>query len=169
KVVDVSIIEDTPVVKKYKVNSAEYKKIMNTEMYRLIAELREEKGRPVVGIDSNLQELARLKNEHMITYKYFDHAYEDKMIGQLYPDLIPNHDEGDDWRSCLENIYLGGDSLEDQTEEEIKETALSIFNLWKGSVLHYSAMVNEDVTLIGFDYTISEYGTGYATLEAYVY
>ena len=169
KVVDVSIIEDTPVVKKYKVNSAEYKKIMNTEMYRLIAELREEKGRPVVGIDSNLQELARLKNEHMITYKYFDHSYNGEEIGQLYPDLIPNHEEGDDWQSVLENLYLGGDSLEDQTEEEIKETALSIFNLWKGSVLHYSAMVNEDVTLIGFDYTISEYGTGYATLEAYVY
>ena len=46
---------------------------------------------------------------------------------------------------------------------------MSIFNLWKGSALHYNTMIEKYVTLIGFDYTVSENGTGYATLEAYVY
>ena len=164
KIVDVSVIEDTPVVKKYKVNSAEYKQIMNKEMYRLIAELRAEKGSQVVGVDSSLQELARLKNEHMITYKYFDHEYNGQMIGDLHKELIPN---GRTSNAVLENIYLGGGSLEDATEDEIKATALFVFNLWKDSSLHYATMINKDVLLIGFDYTVSNKGTGYATLEAY--
>ena len=166
KITNVKVVADTPVEKKYKVNSAEYKQIMNKEMYRLIAELRAEKGRPVVGIDSNVQELALLKNEHMIQYGYFDHTYNGKRIGDVYPDLVPNGDSGD---SVLENLYLGGDSLNDQTEEEIKATALHVFNAWKGSALHYNTMVEQYVTLIGFDYTVSENGTAYATLEAYVY
>ena len=142
---------------------------MNKEMYKLIAELREEKGRPVVGIDDGLQTLARLKNEHMIQYNYFDHDYNGVEIGQLYPNLIPNHEDGDDYNSLLENLYLGGDSLNDQTEEEIKATAFHVFNAWKGSPLHYKTMINSIVTLIGFDYTVSENGTAYATLEAYYY
>ena len=167
KITNVKVVADTPVEKKYKVNSAEYKQIMNKEMYRLIAELRAEKGSPVVGIDDGLQTLARLKNEHMIQYNYFDHDYNGEMIGQIYPDLIPNHEDGYDWQSCLENLYLGGDTLDDKTEEQIKQRALSVFTAWKNSGIHHATMINKYNTLIGFDYTVSENGTAYATLEAY--
>lgn len=169
KTVNVSVIEDTTVEKKYKVNSVEYKKIINTEMYRLINEYRASKGIDALGINTNLQTLAKLKNEHMIQNKYFEHEYEGKMIGQLYPELIPNYEEGYDYNNVLENLYVGGDSVDDQTEEQIKKTALSVFNLWKGSPLHDATMWSPDVTLIGFDYTVSNKGTAYATLEAYVY
>lgn len=161
---EVTIIVKAVEVKGYDVNSPQCRAVIQQEMYRLVNEHRASKGRTAYTISSKMQNTAWVKSKDMADNNYFDHEYNGKDIWE-YKDCEPSHNE---------NIALCGYNAKGgkMTDEQCKDLANIIFNMWKESAGHNATMISKQLKSIGFDLYMVDKGNGaytvYATQEFHI-
>lgn len=161
---EVTIIVKAIEVQGYDVNSPQCRAVIQQEMYRLVNEHRASKGRNAYTISSKMQNTAWVKSKDMGENNYFDHEYNGKDIWE-YKDCEPSHNE---------NIALCGYNAKGgkMTDEQCKDLANIIFNMWKESAGHNATMISKQLKSIGFDLYMVDKGNGaytvYATQEFHI-
>ena len=142
-----------------KPDSAEFYKVVNDEMFRLVNELRQSVGVKELKISSIANECAMDKVNHMAEYKYFDHIYQGKLIWQIYEDKYKGSG------ITGENILWRTESNKDYTVKEAKDLALRIFKQWENSPSHRTNMISRRNLEIGFAFKIFTNGKVLAAQE----
>lgn len=148
-------------VQGYKVNSPECRRIIQDEMYKLVNEHRANNGKSALTVSSALENTAYLKSEDMGINNYFDHQVDGKFIWE-YKDCADA--DAENIAKCGWNGTNGK-----LTEQDCKDLANSIFNMWKESTGHNANMLSKKNQVIGFDLYLVDRGndayTVYATQE----
>lgn len=155
---EVKVIVKEKEVQGYEVNSLECRQIIKNEMYRLVNKHREANGRTPYTILSILENTAYTKSKDMATKDYFDHEYNGQMIWE-YEDCADA--DGENIALCVYNAYNGK-----LTEDECKDLANELFNMWKESPGHNAAMIDKYNKSIGFDLYLLDRGNGVYTVYA---
>ena len=161
---EVTIIVKAIEVQGYDVNSPQCRAVIQQEMYRLVNEHRANNGRNAYKVSSLMQNTAWVKSKDMGENNYFDHEYNGKDIWE-YKDCEPSHNE---------NIALCGYNAKGgkMTDEQCKDLANIIFNMWKESAGHNATMISKQLKSIGFDLYMVDKGNGaytvYATQEFHI-
>ena len=151
-------------VQGYGVNSPECRAIIQQEMYRLVNAHRINNGKTAYSISSKMQNTAWVKSKDMAVNNYFDHQYNGKFIWE-YKNCEGAHGE---------NIALCGYNAEGgkMTDEQCKDLAKILFNMWKESAGHNATMLDKKLKSIGFDLYMVDNGNGaytvYATQEFHI-
>lgn len=151
-------------VQGYDVNSPECRAIIQQEMYRLVNAHRINNGKTAYSISSKMQNTAWVKSKDMGVNNYFDHQYNGKFIWE-YKNCEGAHGE---------NIALCGYNAEGgkMTDEQCKDLAKILFNMWKESAGHNATMLDKKLKSIGFDLYMVDNGNGaytvYATQEFHI-
>ena len=151
-------------VQGYDVNSPECRAIIQQEMYRLVNAHRINNGKTAYSISSKMQNTAWVKSTDMGVNNYFDHQYNGKFIWE-YKNCEGAHGE---------NIALCGYNAEGgkMTDEQCKDLAKILFNMWKESAGHNATMLDKKLKSIGFDLYMVDNGNGaytvYATQEFHI-
>ena len=151
-------------VQGYDVNSPQCRAIIQQEMYRLVNAHRINNGKTAYSISSKMQNTAWVKSTDMGVNNYFDHQYNGKFIWE-YKNCEGAHGE---------NIALCGYNAEGgkMTDEQCKDLAKILFNMWKQSAGHNATMLDKKLKSIGFDLYMVDNGNGaytvYATQEFHI-
>ena len=151
-------------VQGYDVNSPQCRAIIQQEMYRLVNAHRINNGKTAYSISSRMQNTAWVKSMDMGVNNYFDHQYNGKFIWE-YKNCEGAHGE---------NIALCGYNAEGgkMTDEQCKDLAKILFNMWKQSAGHNATMLDKKLKSIGFDLYMVDNGNGaytvYATQEFHI-
>ena len=161
---EVTVIVKAIEVQGYDVNSPQCRAVIQQEMYRLVNEHRANKGRNAYSVSSKMQNTAWIKSKDMGENNYFDHYKDDKFIWE-YKDCEPAHGE---------NIALCGYNAKGgkMTDEQCKDLARILFNMWKESAGHNATMLDKSLKSMGFDLYMVDKGNGaytvYATQEFHI-
>ena len=155
---EVTIIVKAIEVQGYDVNSPQCRAVIQQEMYRLVNEHRANKGRTAYKVSSKMQNTAWVKSKDMGENNYFDHQYNGKDIWE-YKDCA---------NSDNENIALCGYNAKGgkMTDEQCKDLANILFNMWKESAGHNATMLDKQMKYIGFDLYMVDKGNGAYTVYA---
>lgn len=155
---EVTIIVKAVEVKGYDVNSPQCRAVIQQEMYRLVNAHRASKGRNAYNVSSKMQNTAWVKSKDMGENNYFDHQYNGKDIWE-YKDCA---------NSDNENIALCGYNAKGgkMTDEQCKDLANILFNMWKESAGHNATMLDKQMKYIGFDLYMVDKGNGAYTVYA---
>lgn len=155
---EVTIIVKAIEVQGYDVNSPQCRAVIQQEMYRLINEHRAAKGRDAYTMSSAMQNTAWVKSKDMGENNYFDHEYNGKFIWE-YKDCEP---------ASAENIALCGYNAKGgkMTDEQCKDLANILFNMWKESSGHNANMISKQYKYVGFDLYMVDKGNGAYTVYA---
>ena len=155
---EVTIIVKAIEVHGYDVNSPQCRAVIQQEMYRLINEHRAAKGRDAYTMSSAIQNTAWVKSKDMGENNYFDHEYNGKFIWE-YKDCEP---------ASAENIALCGYNAKGckMTDEQCKDLANILFNMWKESSGHNANMISKQYKYVGFDLYMVDKGNGAYTVYA---
>ena len=155
---EVTIIVKAIEVKGYDVNSPQCRAVIQQEMYRLVNEHRANNGRTAYKVSSLMQNTAWVKSKDMGENNYFDHQYNGKDIWE-YKDCADSDNE---------NIALCGYNAKGgkMTDEQCKDLANIIFNMWKESAGHNATMLSKAMKSIGFDLYMVDKGNGAYTVYA---
>ena len=162
--IEVTVIVKAVEVQGYDVNSPQCRAVIQQEMYRLVNAHRANNGKTAYTISSKMQNTAWVKSKDMGENNYFDHEYNGKDIWE-YKDCEPSHNE---------NIALCGYNAKGgkMTDEQCKDLANIIFNMWKESAGHNATMLSKQLKSIGFDLYMVDKGNGaytvYATQEFHI-
>ena len=161
---EVTVIVKAVEVQGYDVNSPQCRAIIQQEMYRLVNAHRINNGKTAYSISSKMQNTAWVKSKDMGVNNYFDHQYNGKFIWE-YKNCEGAHGE---------NIALCGYNAEGgkMTDEQCKDLAKILFNMWKQSAGHNATMLDKKLKSIGFDLYMVDNGNGaytvYATQEFHI-
>ena len=155
---EVTIIVKAIEVQGYDVNSPQCRAVIQQEMYRLVNEHRANNGRTAYKVSSLMQNTAWVKSKDMGENNYFDHQYNGKDIWE-YKDCADSDNE---------NIALCGYNAKGgkMTDEQCKDLANIIFNMWKESAGHNATMLSKAMKSIGFDLYMVDKGNGAYTVYA---
>ena len=155
---EVTIIVKAIEVQGYDVNSPQCRAVIQQEMYRLVNEHRANNGRNAYKVSSLIQNTAWVKSKDMGENNYFDHKVNDKFIWE-YKDCAD---------ADSENIALCGYNAKGgkMTDEQCKDLANIIFNMWKESAGHNATMLDKSLKSIGFDLYMVDKGNGAYTVYA---
>ena len=155
---EVTIIVKAIEVQGYDVNSPQCRAVIQQEMYRLVNEHRANNGRNAYKVSSLIQNTAWVKSKDMGENNYFDHQYNGKDIWE-YKDCA---------NSDNENIALCGYNAKGgkMTDEQCKDLANILFNMWKESAGHNATMLDKQMKYIGFDLYMVDKGNGAYTVYA---
>lgn len=155
---EVTIIVKAIEVQGYDVNSPQCRAVIQQEMYRLVNEHRANNGRNAYKVSSAIQNTAWVKSKDMGENNYFDHKVNDKFIWE-YKDCAD---------ADSENIALCGYNAKGgkMTDEQCKDLANIIFNMWKESAGHNATMLDKSLKSIGFDLYMVDKGNGAYTVYA---
>ena len=155
---EVTIIVKAVEVKGYDVNSPQCRAVIQQEMYRLVNAHRANNGRNAYKVSSLMQNTAWGKSKDMGENNYFDHQYNGKDIWE-YKDCADSDNE---------NIALCGYNAKGgkMTDEQCKDLANIIFNMWKESEGHNATMLSKAMKSIGFDLYMVDKGNGAYTVYA---
>lgn len=155
---EVTIIVKAIEVQGYDVNSPQCRAVIQQEMYRLVNAHRASKGRNAYNVSSKMQNTAWVKSKDMGENNYFDHQYNGKDIWE-YKDCA---------NSDNENIALCGYNAKGgkMTDEQCKDLANILFNMWKESAGHNATMLDKQMKYIGFDLYMVDKGNGAYTVYA---
>ena len=155
---EVTIIVKAIEVQGYDVNSPQCRAVIQQEMYRLVNEHRANNGRNAYKVSSLIQNTAWVKSKDMGENNYFDHKVNDKFIWE-YEDCAD---------ADSENIALCGYNAKGgkMTDEQCKDLASILFNMWKESAGHNATMLDKSLKSIGFDLYMVDKGNGAYTVYA---
>lgn len=155
---EVTIIVKAVEVQGYDVNSPQCRAVIQQEMYRLVNAHRANNGRNAYKVSSAIQNTAWVKSKDMGENNYFDHKVNDKFIWE-YKDCAD---------ADSENIALCGYNAKGgkMTDEQCKDLANIIFNMWKESAGHNATMLDKSLKSIGFDLYMVDKGNGAYTVYA---
>ena len=155
---EVTVIVKAIEVQGYDVNSPQCRAVIQQEMYRLVNEHRANNGRDAYTMSSAIQNTAWVKSKDMGENNYFDHEYNGKFIWE-YKDCEP---------ASAENIALCGYNAKGgkMTDEQCKDLANILFNMWKESSGHNANMISKQYKYIGFDLYMVDKGNGAYTIYA---
>ena len=155
---EVTIIVKAVEVQGYDVNSPQCRAVIQQEMYRLINEHRATKGRDALGVSTKIQNTAWVKSKDMGENNYFDHEYNGKFIWEYKDCAIADS----------ENIALCGYNAKGgkMTDEQCKDLANILFNMWKESAGHNANMIDKTTKYVGFDLYMVDKGNGAYTVYA---
>ena len=155
---EVTIIVKAVEVQGYDVNSPQCRAVIQQEMYRLVNAHRANNGRNAYKVSSLMQNTAWVKSKDMGENNYFDHQYNGKDIWE-YKDCADSDNE---------NIALCGYNAKGgkMTDEQCKDLANIIFNMWKESEGHNATMLSKAMKSIGFDLYMVDKGNGAYTVYA---
>ena len=156
--IEVTIIVKAVEVQGYDVNSPQCRAVIQQEMYRLVNAHRANNGRNAYKVSSLMQNTAWVKSKDMGENNYFDHQYNGKDIWE-YKDCADSDNE---------NIALCGYNAKGgkMTDEQCKDLANIIFNMWKESEGHNATMLSKAMKSIGFDLYMVDKGNGAYTVYA---
>ena len=151
KDVVVTVKEKPAEVGEYEVNSSQCREIIRQEMYRLVNEYRTSNGKTKFTISSKMQNTAWVKSKDMADNKYFSSTLNDKFIWE-YKECEPADREN--ISSCPYKNAKDGK----MTNEQCKELASEIFNLWKNAPKYNVNLLDDSLKSIGFDLYLLDFG-----------
>lgn len=130
--------------------------VLNQEMYRLVNNHRKNNGLKALDILPNAQELSNIKSKDMAVNNYFDHRDPNgKYNWEKNTQFGPMNGE---------NIVMKSLNTRKQfSDDEIKQVANDLFEMWKHSPGHNRNMLNNSFTGFGFGAYVTKDGRIYGT------